>query len=101
MIMDVIVGIAQMVVIAASLFTLVMGLGWLIEEVWECWNAYRQARRNRIEAELDAAAEELHRTIVSLAEALAEERVAAALAQRDIATVAHHLSGSSSTRTGA
>lgn len=101
MIMDVIVGIAQMVVVAAALFALVMGLGWLVEEVWERWNSYRQARRDRIEAELDAAAEELHRTIVSLAEALAEERVAAVLAQRDMTHAAQQVSAISVMKTEA
>jgi F0F1-type ATP synthase membrane subunit b/b' len=50
-------------------------LTWFVIEVlWAEYEAWRERRRARIEAELDATSERLRRTILSLAEDLASDR---------------------------
>lgn len=66
--------------VAAAISVILLGvaaafLTWFVIEVlWAEYEAWRERRHARIEAELDARSERLRRTILSLAEDLASDR---------------------------
>lgn len=80
----IIIDIATSLLALAVVTVVVAGIGWGLLATWEWWEQHQRARAARIEAELDAAAAELHDTIMRLAEALAEERVSAEMTRREM-----------------
>lgn len=71
-------------IIGALIGVGILLIAWLLVFIPQAWAEYRRRRAARIEAELDATAEELQRTILSLADAIATERLAVDSAHREM-----------------
>lgn len=71
----------------------ILFIAWLLVFIPQARAEYRRRRTARIEAELDATAKELQRTILSLAEAIATERSAADSASCEMQHIAQLAQG--------